>query len=83
MPLAMAIGGVVAWRQARRGNEPVGAGSRNGPWRDSSLDDWRQERDEALDLERQERLANAVSQERTATGKDETSEKKRHQRMGG
>ena len=77
----MAIGGVVAWRQARRGNDPVAAPSR--PWRDSSLDDWRQERDEVLDLERQERLANAVSQERTATGKDETSEKKRHQRMGG
>lgn len=77
----MAIGGIVAWRQTRRENDPVAAAS--DTWRDTSLDDWREERDAAIELERQERLANPVVNERTATGKDETAEKKRHQRLGG
>lgn len=54
-------------------------------WRDTSLDDWRQERDARVEAERQARLANppkAGDAPETATGGDDT-QTRRHQRIGG
>jgi hypothetical protein len=81
MPLAMAIGGIVAWRQAKHGNDPVASAQEQ--WKDTSLDDWRKEREAQVERERQERLAGATgAQEHEGTARTE-SEQQRHQRLGG
>ncbi len=81
MPLAMAIGGIVAWRQSKRGNDPVAVAA--DTWRDTSLDDWRRERDEQVELEREMRVANPGPSDTAASGKEESVEKKQQHRIGG
>lgn len=54
-------------------------------WRDTSLDDWRRERDAKVEAERQARLASPPKQTsapETATGADDT-QTRHHQRIGG
>ena len=54
-------------------------------WRDTSLDDWREQRDAEVEAERQARLKNppkADDAPETATGGDDT-QTRRHQRIGG
>lgn len=82
MPLLLAIGGIAAWRIARK------EGSFDPPekaaWRDDSLDDWRREREEQLEQERQQRLEQQGSR-RLRTGQEEQQESQRttHTRLGG
>lgn len=79
MPILMVIGAIAVWRMPKR------EGRRNESektWRDSSLDDWRAERDAALETERQARVANGGTIHQGA-GNTEESEPVRHQRIGG
>ena len=82
MPLLLFIGGIAAWRVARK------EGSFDPPdstgWRDDSLDDWRRERDELAEQERQQRLKGGTG-ERLRTGQEEQQESQRqtHTRLGG
>lgn len=48
--LGLAIAGVLAWYLSRRSEE-----RRPPSWRDTSLDDWRSERDRAAEEERRRR----------------------------
>jgi hypothetical protein len=77
-PLLLAGGGLAAWRISRRERERLDAPDQR--WRDTSLDDWRRERDEAAEVEREVRRTTPQ-----ATGlltRDET-ETTRQQRIGG
>jgi hypothetical protein len=78
MPLLMGAGAVAAWMQTRKGDARPAV---KPEWRDTSLDDWRQERDAAAEAERLQR----ASDERagTATGDEARQERETHQRLGG
>jgi hypothetical protein len=79
VPIAMAFGAIAAWRLSKRENDPE---SKPAEWRDTSLDDWRRERDEQAVAERKARSTSAKAGVHEATGGDE-GEAKRHQRIGG
>ena len=78
LPVAMAIGAVMAWRMTKRENK---AETEQSLWRDDSLDDWRKERDAEVDAERLQRGQDA--QQHGSAAAEEQTEKKRHQRIGG
>lgn len=76
MPVAMVVSGIAAWRMAKKSN----IAPETPTWRDDSLDDWRKERDEQIELERAQRPKEA----RLKTGQEEQTETtKKHQRIGG
>jgi hypothetical protein len=77
----MVFGVVAAWRMSKKDNDPE---SKPAEWRDTSLDDWRRERDEQAIAERQTRSTKTKTgaHETTGSGGDE-GETKRHQRIGG
>ena len=82
LPLFMAIGGVFAWLVTRKGDK-----EREDPqnqWRDTSLDDWRRERDALAEEERLRRESGA-SRDGLSEGqaKEADTQKKTHTRMGG
>ena len=53
LPMIMAIGGILAWRKTMKG-----ADDDDKPgWRDTSLDDWRNERESEVEAERLARLS--------------------------
>lgn len=75
MPLAMALGALFAWLTTRReANEEKPA------WKDTSLDDWRRERDQQIETERQARTQDAEL--RTGSEREE-EETQKQQRIGG
>lgn len=78
LPVAMAVGAVMAWRMTKRENK---AEAEQPLWRDDSLDDWRKERDAEIDAERLQRVQQ--SSQHGGAAAEEQSEKKRHQRIGG
>ncbi len=78
LPVAMAIGAVMAWRMSKKENK---ADIEPPLWRDNSLDDWRKERDAEIETERLQRIQEAKQPSGAAA--EEQSEKKRHQRIGG
>lgn len=78
LPVAMAVGAIMAWRMTRRENR---AETEQPLWRDTSLDDWRKERDAEIEVERLQRLKDAKLHGGAAA--EEQSETKRHQRIGG
>lgn len=78
LPVAMAVGAVMAWRMTKRENK---AESEQPLWRDDSLDDWRKERAAEIDAERLQRVQQ--SSQHGSAAAEEQSEKKRHQRIGG
>lgn len=51
MPIALGIGGLAAWRMSKNQSDEE---SKPG-WRDTSLDDWREERDRQAEAERESR----------------------------
>jgi hypothetical protein len=79
MPIAMAFGAIAAWRMSKKDNDPE---SKPAEWRDTSMDDWRRERDEQAIAERKTRSTKGKTATHEATGGDE-GETKRHQRIGG
>ncbi|MCZ2108450.1 MAG: hypothetical protein LC118_02570 [Dehalococcoidia bacterium] len=76
-PVVMAIGGIAAWRASKRENtvEPEKPG-----WRDTSLDDWRKEREQQAE---QERSVRASQPEQLSGQAEEQNVEKKHQRIGG
>lgn len=81
MPIAMVFGAIAAWRMSKKDNDPE---AKPPEWRDTSLDDWRRERDQQAIAERQSRSSKTKTgaHETTGSGGDE-GETKRHQRIGG
>ena len=77
LPLLMAIGGIAAWRMSRKEDA---ATIEQPAWRDTSLDDWRKERDAEADVVRAARLQDETHEGAAA---EEKSETQRHQRIGG
>jgi len=78
MPLAMVFGAIAAWRLMKKEDkneqdQPV--------WRDTSLDDWRRERDASAEAERAARASDPNALLEGAT--EERQEARRHQRIGG
>jgi hypothetical protein len=79
LPILIALGAVAAVVRGRDHEKP-GHGAQ--AWRDTSLDDWRRERDAAAARERDERRAETA--ERLAAGRAEESEEPvKQQRIGG
>lgn len=78
LPVAMAVGAVMAWRMSKKENK---AETEQPLWRDDSLDDWRKERDAEVDAERLQRVQEPKQHGGAAA--EEQAEKKRHQRIGG
>jgi hypothetical protein len=78
MPLAMVFGAIAAWRlmkhEERREQESI-------PWRDTSLDDWRRERDARAEVERTARISDESALREGST--EEREDTRRHQRIGG
>lgn len=52
MPLALGVGGLAAWRATRHRQD---AEDTRPAWRDTSLDDWREERERRIEEERASR----------------------------
>jgi len=77
LPLMMAVGAIAAWRMTRKENT---TSIEQPAWRDTSLDDWRKERDAEADSVRAARLEGEPHEGAAA---EEKSETKRHQRIGG
>jgi hypothetical protein len=80
LPLLFAIGGVAAWRASRK---QVVKEEAPGKWRDTSLDDWKRERDAELEVERAQRAQTEGREPGDATVGQEQQETKRQQRIGG
>ena len=77
LPLLLAVGGIAAWQVSRRDRTREENGAK---WRDTSLDDWRKERDAAAE----ERRATRADEPEEVTGQtEEQATEKRHQRIGG
>jgi|SwirhisoilCB3_FD_contig_51_877837_length_525_multi_2_in_0_out_0_1 hypothetical protein len=79
LPVLMAVGGVAAWRMSKKENSTI---VEKPAWKDTSLDDWRKQRDAEAEQERITR----VSTEGTlheGGAQEEKSETQRHQRIGG
>ncbi|MBI2767474.1 MAG: hypothetical protein HYX53_16385 [Chloroflexi bacterium] len=79
LPILMAVGAVMAWRISKRENV---RDSKPSEWKDDSLDDWRRQRDAAIEAERQARLANPGATHEGGE-RDAEGDVKRHQRLGG
>ncbi len=77
-PLLMAVGGFAAWRMNRHVDERE---AEKPQWRDTSLDDWRKQRDAETEVERTTRVQQGPALQ--AGGGEEQPETKRHQRIGG
>lgn len=78
IPFLLGIGGTAAFLASRRREEQDR--ERAAAWRDTSLDDWRRERERIAEEERALRAATGE----TRTGStEERDEKKQHQRIGG
>jgi hypothetical protein len=84
LPAVMAIGGILAWRATRRQHVSEEREMTSPAWRDTSLDDWRRERDQQAELERQQREA-GVGREGLSEGQEREADtqKKTHTRLGG
>ena len=79
MPILMVVGVIAAWKMPKReGRRREG----EPDWRDTSLDDWRKERDEQQREEREARHASGEPAIRDGAER-ESSEPARHQRIGG
>ena len=79
-PLLMAVGGIYAWRLAKKESKPEADKSL---WRDTSLDEWRTTREATLDEERSGRVANAEQGIHEGGAGGERPETVRQQRIGG
>lgn len=77
LPLLMAVGAIAAWRMSRKEDT---TSIEQPAWRDTSLDDWRKERDAEADVVRAARLESETHEGAAA---EEKSETQRHQRIGG
>ncbi|MEX1103809.1 MAG: hypothetical protein WED87_06150 [Dehalococcoidia bacterium] len=76
LPVGGIAGGWMAWRRQKQA-DVVEAAPR---WRDDSLDDWRKQRDEDIEVERASRAARA---ELEPGSTEEREEARRQQRIGG
>ena len=79
MPILMVVGTIAAWKMPKREGRRRDS---DAEWRDTSLDDWRKERDAAADAEREARQSAAPSGVHPSSERN-VDEKKRHQRIGG
>ncbi len=79
LPLLMAIGGIAAWRMTKKENSTE---IEKPAWRDTSLDDWRKQRDADADVERKQRAENPAALHEGAAA-EEQAKTQRHQRIGG
>lgn len=78
-PLVMAIGGIAAWRMGRNEDKHE---AEKPQWRDTSLDEWRKQRDAEFDVDRVKR-AQTTTAAIQAGGAEEKQETQRTQRIGG
>ncbi len=78
MPLAMVFGAIAAWRIMKKEHK---AEQEQPLWRDTSLDDWRRERDANAEAERAARASDPKGLLEGST--EEREETRRHQRIGG
>ncbi|MGI8927342.1 MAG: hypothetical protein ACR2HN_11970 [Tepidiformaceae bacterium] len=80
-PILLVVGTIAAWRISKRENSIE---VEKPTWRDTSLDDWTRERDEAAEQERLSRAANPVERTGERTGNEEQQETQTtHHRLGG
>lgn len=80
MPLAMGIGGIVAWRATRNQQAREDAPR---TWRDDSLDEWRRERDARADEQREQRTAAPRDELNPESRQGEETSERQHTRLGG
>lgn len=78
IPFLLGIGGTVAFLATRRREEQDREHA--AAWRDTSLDDWRRERER---IAAEERALRAATSETQSGSTQERDEKKQHQRIGG
>ena len=75
IPLLMLVGGIAAWRALKAEDERE---DQLG-WKDTSLDDWRRERDAEIEEAREQRLSESFESKQEEIAEAE----KRQQRIGG
>jgi len=75
----MAIGGIAAWRMSKSEDKRE---AEKPQWKDTSLDEWRKQRDAEVELDRVRR-AQTTTAEIQAGGAEEKQETQRTQRIGG
>lgn len=78
LPLLMGVGGVAAWRMSKKQDSTSTIDKPQ--WRDTSLDDWRKERDAEAETVR---IARANADTHAGAAAEEKAETVRHQRIGG
>jgi len=84
IPAVMAIGGILAWRATRKQNVAAERETASPAWRDTSLDDWRRERDAQAEEERLRRESGATRDGLSeGQAKEADTQKQTHSRMGG
>jgi hypothetical protein len=80
-PIVLAVGGLIAWRAIRAQQERE---AQPATWRDDSLDDWRRERDRAIEAEREQRQQRPPGEVHPASESREGDQgRKTHTRLGG
>lgn len=82
LPLLMTAGAIAAIHHGKQRDREQASNA----WHDSSLDDWRAERDAQTAAEREQRLAaitSARSERLSAGGSEEEEQPVRQQRLGG
>lgn len=77
LPIAMIAGAIAAWRLLKQEEER----DKQPGWKDTSLDDWRRERDAEVEVERAGRVSEAQELQDNAIA--ESKEAHRQQRIGG
>lgn len=77
----LAAGGIAAWLVSRK-NASFDPPEKK-QWKDDSLDDWRREREAALEAERQQRTASAGDHLSTGQEEQQETQQKTHTRLGG
>ncbi|MGH2632881.1 MAG: hypothetical protein ACRDG3_05680 [Tepidiformaceae bacterium] len=78
-PLVMAIGGIAAWRMSQKEDQRE---AEKPQWRDTSLDDWRKQRDAEVEVDRVKRAQTTTAQIQAGSA-EEKQETQRTQRIGG
>lgn len=77
-PIMIVVGGIAAWKLAK-GDGPD---TEKATWKDTSLDEWRKERDSLAETKRAKR-ATAPDAEGDEGATEEQEATRKHQRIGG
>lgn len=82
-PLLLLFGTVFAWRASKKQHGVATDDDKPEGWRDTSLDDWRKQRDLAIEAEREARARAGPKPANHASTCGDDGETKKHQRIGG